>query len=323
MQRRQILRAAATASAVAAAIPAIGWAQQPARLTILVPYAPGGPSDQLARGVGDVLGRSGRVVVADNRPGGGGQIASNQLKQLPADGNTLMVADNGMLAVNPFLYKKLSYDPTADFQPISLVGRSPLILLVPGNHPANSVEELIAYAQRSGKGATFASQGTGTAGHLLGEMFRSATKGNFIHVPYKGAMPAVQDLLGGQVDMLFETPALALQFVKDGRLKALATASEQRSPSLPQVATTRELGHPSVLLDVWWSFVARKGMPQEEARTLSAAIRASLQDPALSGRMSPLGIQLVASTPEELAALIASESRRLGEIVRATGASVD
>jgi tripartite-type tricarboxylate transporter receptor subunit TctC len=293
-------------------------------VTFLVPFAPGGPSDQVARAIAQkVSTNTGWSVLVDNKPGGGGQIGANALKLAPADGKTIFIGDIGVLAVNKSLYKNLSFDTLKDFQPLTLAARSPMLLLVPGSSSAKTPTDIVKESKSSSQGVSYASQGIGIGGHLLGEMFKSQTNANFVHIPYKGAAPAVQDLLAGRVGFLFEVPAATLQHVKEGKLKALAVASDKRTTLLPELPTMNEAGVANVSMDIWWGIVAKAGTSPEDTAALSKALREAIDSEELKTRFASLGIYLQSSTPAELGAIFSSEIPRLGKVVRDSGASVD
>ena len=210
-----------------------------------MPFPPGGPTDLLARVVGQKISEStGQSVVVDNRPGGGAQIAAGALKQAPADGYTLMIGDIDALAINPTLYQTLSYDPVKDFAPIAVMITMPLMLVVPQNIPGASIWELVALAQARPAGLNYASQGIGTGGHLVGEMFKAASKTNLAHAPFKGRAAALGKILAGRVDLLFHGQGGFLPHLCSGKLKPLAMASTTRSVLVPDLLTTARAGLP-------------------------------------------------------------------------------
>lgn len=293
-------------------------------ITLLVPFAPGGPSDQIARAVAQKVSiNTGWSVVVDNRPGGGGQIAANALKMAPADGKTLMIGDIGVLAINKSLYKNLSFDTQKDFVPVTLVAKSPMLLLVPGNSPAKSPLDLAKLSKSSAGGVPYASQGIGIGGHILGEMFKTQAGGNFVHVPYKGAAPAVQDLLAGRVGFLYEVPAVTQQHVREGKLNALAVASDKRISLFPDLPTMAEAGVPNVTMDIWWGIVAKEGTPQDQVVILNKAFKDAIESDDLKNKYAPIGIYLQGSSSADLGKLFAIEIPRLRKIVQDSGASVD
>jgi tripartite-type tricarboxylate transporter receptor subunit TctC len=292
-------------------------------IRLIVPFPPGGASDQVSRLLGQRITEStGQPVVVDNRPGGGAQIAATALMQAPSDGYTLMIGDIGAFAINISLYQNLSFDPQRDFQPISLVIESPMVLLVPAKSAASTVSDLVSSAKQQGRLA-YASQGIGTGGHLLGEMLKTASSAPLIHVPYKGGAPAMQDLIAGQVDMLFDAMGVSLPQARGGKAKILAVAAQQRSARAPDLPTMGESGYPDVLMTVWFGIVARAGTPAEVTRRLNRELVGALNHPEVSKRLNDQGFDPAPSTPEEFAARIRGETAKWSAIVKASGARVD
>lgn len=323
MKTRRLTLAALALSGLALATGAHAQAFPSKNITIIVPFPAGGLTDQVARVVAEKMqGSLGKTVIVDNKPGAGGQIAAQVVKQAPADGHTLFIGDTGALAINPGLYKSFNYDPLKDFTPISNLVASPLVLVVPKDSPANSVAELIALAKKKG-GLNYASQGIGTVGHLLGELFRSKTGIPLNHVAYKGSAPALQDVAGGQVDLLFDPVISALPLVQGGKIKALAIAAASRSPALPEVKTMAEAGTPGVDAGVWFGMVAKTGTPDAVVQQLNAEVRKALASPDVVKRFTDQGLVLVGSTPADFGAFMKAEAARWAPIVKASGASVD
>jgi tripartite-type tricarboxylate transporter receptor subunit TctC len=324
LKRRSILRAAGAAMALAApgAAPAQGFPARP--VTFIVPFPPGGATDQLARILAQKMTDStGAAVVVENRPGGGAQIAAGALKQAPADGHTVLFGDIGALAINRTLYASLSYDALKDFQPVTQLMTMPMLLLVPQAHPARTVPELLALAKTQPGGLNYASQGVGTGGHLLGEMLKSATGAALTHVPYKGGAPAMQDLVAGRVDLLFEGIGAALPFVKDAKVRALAQAAPRRAPQLADLPTTGELGLPTVSMMVWFGAVVRAGTPEPAVRKLNEELVKGLSSPEVVKRLNDQGFVPNPGTPEQFGAFIRDEAERWAAVVRASGARVE
>jgi len=292
-------------------------------IRLLVPFPPGGPTDQVSRLLGQMVTEStGQPVLVDNRPGGGSQIAAAALLQAPADGYTVMIGDIGALAVNPTLYEKLSYDPQRDFVAISRVMSSPMVLLVPVKSPANSVAQLLDLAKSQGR-LSYASQGIGTGGHLLAEMFKSVTGATMVHVPYKGSAPAMQDLIAGQVDLLFDLMGAGLPQARGGKVKILAVGTPQRAERAPEVPTMAEAGYPDVAMTVWFGMVARSGTPDAVVRVLNNQVVSALKNPEVSKRLYDQGFDASPSTAEEFAAQMRSEREKWGAVVKSSGARVD
>ena len=294
------------------------------QIRILVPFPPGGPTDTMARLLAArVSTNTGQPVVVDNRPGAAGQIAVAALKQSDPDGYSILFGDIGVLAVNSTLYTTLSYDVEKDLAPITNLTSMPMILLVPAIGSANSVADLLAAAKDNPNGITFASQGPGTGGHLLGEMFRSRTGVKMTHVPYKGSAPAVADLISGRVDLLFDVTLVARGNVAGGKLKALATASSARSTNFPELRTMDELGIPGVAMDVWFGAVGRAGTPPAVIRRLNEELVQALGDPETNKRFLELTMVPRPMSPEQFAQFMKDEARVWGGVVKAAGIRVD
>jgi tripartite-type tricarboxylate transporter receptor subunit TctC len=231
-------------------------------ITIIIRFTPGASSDTLQRLVGrKVTENTGQTLVVESRPGGGGAIAASAVKQAPPDGHTLMQANAGSHAANVALYSTLSYDPIKDFRPITLMWSFPQLLAVPVDSPAKSVAELVAYAKAKPAGLSFASQGTGAGGHLLGEMLKMRTGANMVHIPYRGAGPAAVDLSTGRVDFMFVSYSSVLSFLQAGKVRALAVTSTKRLPIMPETPTMTEAGFGGIEIEPWFGLVAPAGTP--------------------------------------------------------------
>ena len=259
----------------------------------------------------------------DNKPGGGGQIAATQVKQAAADGHTVFVGATEMFAINQNLFRKFSYDPLRDFTPISSLIASPLVLVVPANSPVNSVNDLVQQAKTRKGGMNFASQGIGSIGHLLGELFRGQTGGEYNHVAYKGSAPALQDVMAGQVDMMFDPVITTAPLIAGKKLKPLAIAAAKRSPQLPDVPTLAELGIKGVDAGVWFGAVAKAGTPEPVVAKLNDAFLKALKDPEILKRFSEQGMQPFPSSPAQFGSFMQSEVARWAPLIKASGASVD
>ena len=293
-------------------------------VTMVVPFPAGGITDQIARALAQKMGDNlGQAVIVDNKPGGGGQIAANAVKQAPADGHTVFVAATEMFAINQNLFRKFSYDPLKDFTPITSLIASPLVLVVPANSPINSVQDLVQQAKTNKKGLNFASQGIGSIGHLLGELFRGQTGGEYNHVAYKGSAPALQDVMAGQVDMMFDPVITTSPLIAGKKLKPLAIAAAKRSPQLPDVPTLAELGIKGVDAGVWFGAVAKTGTPATAVARLNDAFLKALNDPEILKRFSDQGMQAFPSTPAQFGSFMHSEVSRWAPLIKASGATVD
>jgi tripartite-type tricarboxylate transporter receptor subunit TctC len=300
-------------------------AEYPARpVVLIVAFTPGGPSDVLAR----VLGRQlhellGQPFVIENRPGAGGNIAAEAVANAAADGYTLLMGNNSILATNASLYKKINYDPERDFSPISLIGTQANILVVNPALPVNSLAELIALARSRPGQLNFASSGHGAAAHLAGELFKAEAKIDIVHVAYKGAAPALQDVVGGHVDMMFATAASVVGLIKDGKVRPLAVTTRARTAVLPDLPTIAELGIPGFDATTWHGLVAPAGTSKEIIGTLHYATVAALHDPALRKQLMDLGVDIVGSTPKEFDAYIKAEIPKWAAIIKAAGAQLE
>ncbi len=315
---------ASLAAALFFALSAIA-ADYPTRtVTIVVAFPPGGPSDVLAR----ILGRKleqilGQPFIVENRPGAGGNIAAEQVARAAPDGHTLLNGNNSILATNAALYKKINYDAERDFIPLSLIGTQANILVVNPKVPANSMAELIALAKVNPGKLNFASSGYGAAAHLAGELFKTEAKIDIVHVAYKGAAPALQELIGGQTQMMFATAASVVGHIRSGLVRPLAVTTPKRTAILPDIATVDELGLKGFDATTWHGLVAPAGTPKDVTDKLSRAIVTALNDPAVRKSLGDLGVDIVGNSPAEFAAYIKAEIPKWTAVVKASGAQVD
>jgi tripartite-type tricarboxylate transporter receptor subunit TctC len=322
-----VLRILALVAVVAATI-GVGVAaaaDYPTRpVTLIVAYTPGGPSDVLARVIGRQMERVlGQPFVIDNRPGGAGNIAAETAAHATPDGYTLLVGNNGLLAANLSLFRKLGFDPVKDFAPISLIGSQPNVLVVRPDFPAATMAELIAYAKANPGKLNYASPGFGTAAHLAAELFRSSAGIDLVPVSYKGAAPALQDLIAGHVQVMFATSASAIGFVKAGTLRPLAVTTIARFSLMPELPTVAELGLPGFDAATWHGLVAPAGTPRDVIDTLNRAVVETLKDEGTLRQLHDAGVEVTASTPEEFAEYIRSEIPKWAAVVKASGARVE
>jgi tripartite-type tricarboxylate transporter receptor subunit TctC len=300
-------------------------AEYPARpVTLVVAFTPGGPSDVIARILGkrlhDMLGQP---FVIENRPGAGGNIAAEAVAHAAPDGYTLLMGNNSILATNASLYKKLNYDPERDFLPISLIGSQANILVVNPSVPATSMAELIALAKAKPRQLNYASSGHGAAAHLAGELFRTEAKVDIVHVAYKGAGPALQDVVAGHVQMMFATAASAVGLIRDGKVRPLAVTTSKRTALLPDLPTVAELGLPGFDATTWHGLVAPAGTSKEIIGALHHATVTALNDPDVRKSLMDLGVDIVGSTPKDFEAYIQSEVPKWAAVVKASGARID
>jgi tripartite-type tricarboxylate transporter receptor subunit TctC len=293
-------------------------------VSLVVAFTPGGPSDVLARIVGkklEVLLK--QPFVIENRPGAGGNIAAESVARAAPDGYTLLNGNNSILATNASLYKKIAYDAEKDFAPISLLGLQPNILVVNPQVPAKTMADLIALARQNPGKLNFASSGYGAAAHLAGELFKTEAQIDIVHVAYKGAAPALQDVIAGHVQMMFATSASVIGHIKSGALRPLAVTTLKRTPLLPEVATVDELGIKGFDATTWHGLVAPAGTPKEIIAILHAATMDALKDADVRQQLENLGVDVVGSTPDEFAAYIKSETPKWTAVVKASGAKLD
>jgi tripartite-type tricarboxylate transporter receptor subunit TctC len=310
------LLAAAIALGLAAASQAQSFPTRPIKL--IVPSAAGATTDTLARLVAQKLqAKWGQPAIVDNVPGAGGNIGAEQVAKSAPDGYTLLFTYPAPLVVNKALYKELGYDPDG-FVPITLVAAVPLVLAVGPKVEATPVQQLIAYAKAHPGELNFASQGYGTSAHLAGELFKSMAGIDIVHVPYKGSAPALTDILGGRIDMMFIELSTVLSQIKAGKLRALAVGSEQRSPSLPDVPALAEV-LPGFKATTWFGMVAPPGTPPDIAATLSSAVAAAIRDPDVAKRLADLSLTAVGDTPAQMAEFLRDERQRWGGVIRAAG----
>ena len=292
-------------------------------LRLVVPFAAGGTSDILARFVGPPLSAAlGQPVVVDNRPGAGSNVGNEIVARAPPDGYTLIMATPA-LASNQALYGKLNYDPIANFAPVTLVAEIPIALVVHPSMPTKTVKELVALAKAQPGKLNFGSSGNGGIGHLVGEMFKSATGVNMVHVPYKGNGPALVDLMSGVLNLTFTDIAGGMPYIKAGKMRPLAIASKRRSAQLPAVPTMVEAGVPGFEATTWFAVFATGGTPQPIINRLNTEIVKSLQAPDIRERLTGLGCEVVGNKPEELAAFLKAEMTKWAKVIKESGAKVE
>jgi tripartite-type tricarboxylate transporter receptor subunit TctC len=300
-------------------------ADYPARpVTIVVGFPPGGASDVMARVVARKLGMLlGQPFIIDNRPGAGGNIAGEVVAHAPPDGYTLLLGNNSILATNASLYKKLGFDPAKDFAPISLIGTQANILVVNLKVPAQSLAELIALAKANPGKLNFASSGYGAAAHLAGELFKAEAHIDIVHVPYKGAAPALQDVIAGQDQMMFATASSVVGMISSGLVRPLAVTSLTRTAVLPDIPTVDERGIRGFEATTWHGLVAPAGTPQPIIDALYRATIEALKDPEVRQPLSQLGIDIVGDTPAEFDAYIKTEIPKWTAVVKMSGATLE
>jgi tripartite-type tricarboxylate transporter receptor subunit TctC len=293
-------------------------------VSLLIAFPPGGPSDVLSRIVGKKLEQIlGQPFIMDNRPGAGGNIAAEAAANAAADGHTILMGNNSILATNAALYKKINFDPEKDFVPISLVGSQANILVVNPNVPAKTMAELIALLRANPGKFNYASSGHGAAAHLAAELFKAEAKVDIVHVPYKGAAPALTDVIAGHVQLMFATAASVVPHIQSGRVRALAVTPLRRTAVFPDLATIDELGLKGFDATTWHGLVAPAKTPRDVVTRLHRATVESLNDPAVRKSLVDLGVDIVGNSPEEFAAYINAEIPKWTAIVKASGAKLD
>ncbi len=292
-------------------------------LRLVVPYPPGGGTDIVARAIGQKLAEAWKQnVVIDNRGGASGNIGTELVARAAPDGYTLLTVISAF-AVNPSIYKQLPWDPVRDFAPVSKVGSSAYILVVHPSVPARSVSQLIALARAEPNALSFVSSGIGGPLHLAGELLKTRANINMVHVPYKGAGPAIVDLLAGQVQVLFGSSVTMLPHIRNGRLRALATTSAKRLPAAPEIPTMAEAGVPDCEVDGWYGILAPAGTPPDRVRKLSDQIAAIMRTSEMRERFAKEGREAMGTTPEEFSRFIAAEIAKWAQVVSATGIKVE
>ena len=318
-----VAAALSISGASAQAQPAAPYPAKPVRF--VVPYPAGGPLDLMARAIGARLAPSwGQPVLVDNRPGAGGNIGADLVAKSAPDGYTLLMGAVATHAINPSLYARVPYDPERDFAPVALVAVVPNILVVHPGLPAQSVKELIELARSRPGVLNFGSGSTGSTGHLAGELFKTLAGVQMVHIPYKGAAPAVQDLLAGQVQIMFDNLASALPQVRAGKLRALAVTTTARSRAVPDLPTVAESGLPGFDLSTWFGVLVAAGTPADIVARLNDEIVRALASRELAERLAAMGAEAPANnTPERFAAFIRSERAKYARVVRESGARVD
>ena len=309
------LLVAAVLTIVATTTLAQTWPNKPVR--IIVPYPPGGVGDTFTRSLAQQLSeRLGQPVLIENKPGASQIIGAELAAKAAPDGYTLFLGSVTSLAINVRSQKKLPYDPVRDFAPVSLCFASPLYLVVNPTLPASSVAELIALARAKPGQLTFASVGQGGSLHLAGELFKSMTGVDMTHIPYKGSAPALADVMGGQVSMIFDVGVSALPQVRAGKLRALAITAGRRSEGTPEYPTIAEAGVPGYEASIWFGIVAPAGTPAPVVARLSREIAQIVRTPAIRERFVPLGLDLIGGTPEEFAATMRSEIPKWARVLQ-------
>ncbi|WP_397408331.1 Bug family tripartite tricarboxylate transporter substrate binding protein [Polaromonas sp.] len=313
--RRTLLALALIASSLFSAAQAQTWPAKPVK--VIVNFPPGGAADQLARAIGTPLAEAlGQPVVVENRGGANGNIGGEAVAKAPADGYTLLMSSGGMVSVNPHLYPKMSFNPAKDLVPVAAAARVLVFLEVKPSLPVNNVKEFLAYLKANPGKLSFGSPGNGSSPHLAAEMLKAQTNSFAVHVPYRGAAPAMQDLLGGQLDFMFD-PGIGLQHVKAGKLKLLAVGSAKRSPLFPDVPTLDEAGLKNFDADTWFGFYAPAGTPPAVVSRLNQEINKILATQPVKDRIMAIGGIPAPMSPSDFNMRAAIDGTRFGALIRA------
>ena len=301
-------------------------AEYPVRpIKLVVPYAAGGPTDVLARLVADYLGRDlKQATVVENKPGAQGAIAAEMVSRAEPDGYTLFVTAASIMVLNPLLYKKLPYDPQKDLRMLTVVTDLPVVMEVHPSVPAKTVQEFVAYAKANPGKLNFGSAGTGGTIHLAGEMFKQIAGVEMTHIPYKGAGPALTDLLSGNIQVMFDTLSTALPPVRAGLLRPLGVSSAQRSPDLPDVPTVIESGYPEYQVGVWFGLAAQAKLPEEIVKKIMASMDRALEDPAFRASLEMIGFPVLRPKKvAEIEAFVDADRARWSKVIKAQNISLD
>jgi tripartite-type tricarboxylate transporter receptor subunit TctC len=321
---KSALLALAAALVFAAAPPAHAEGYPAKPIHFVVPYPPGGPLDAVARLLGRKVSESvGRSVIVENKPGAGGNIGADFVAKSAPDGYTILMGAVATHAINPTLYSHVPYDPVKDFAPVTEVAWTPNVLVVNPSLPVSNVKEFIAYAKAHPGQLNFGSGSTGSAGHLAGELFKSMAGVQMVHVPYKGAAPAMQDLIGGQIQLMFDNLASSLGQIRAGKVRALAVTTAQRSSMAPELPTIAESGLPGFDISTWFGVFAPGGTPRPIVDKLHDEFVRAIDAPDVQATLKKLGAEPVGNTPQQFAAFIHAEAQKYAKVIRASGAKVD
>jgi len=293
-------------------------------VTVVVPWPAGGPSDiaarPLAKGLTTELKQS---FVIDNRGGGGGNIGTAAVTRAKPDGQTLLITSSAPIVINPSLYKKMAFEPAKDLTPVTNLLRAPLVLVAHPSVPANNLKELIAYIQSKKGQFSYASSGNGTPQHMTGELFRGVTKLDMVHVPYKGSAPAISDLLGGHIPMMFDSTIAIMPHIKSGKVKPIAISGNKRSPLLPGVPTFAEAGFPAIESYAWYGLFVPANTPKAVVNKINIESQKIMKSPDFQRVLTDTGTEYVGDTPENFAKFVAAETQKWSKVVKDSGATVD
>jgi tripartite-type tricarboxylate transporter receptor subunit TctC len=299
---------------------ALNFPNKPVR--IIVPQTPGGASDALARIVGQKLSEKwGQPVVIENRPGAGGNIGMDAVAKAPGDGYTLLMSYVGSHAINPSIYSKLPFDPEADFVAVATLANVPFVAAVNSAVPVNNMKSLAAYAAQ--KPVAFGSAGNGSVNHLLGEMFNTASGAKMQHVPYKGAAPALTDLISGQIQVVFTSLPSVAQHIRGGTVKGLSVTGSKRAAAFKDIPTVAESGFPGFVINPWFGLFASKGTPAAVAKQINGDVKKVMEDKDLLDKFAALGAEPFESTPQEFQAMLHADIKTWAAVVKSSGATAD
>ena len=323
MQRKQFLAALACASVAWVAGPAAMAQEKP--LEWVIGYAAGGGSDVVARVIAEAMGRNlERPIVINNKPGAGTNIAAEYSARSHDYGNLMFTADFATLAANPFLFRKLNYNAEKDFKPVGMLVRFPMLLVVNNDVPVNNLSEFVAWAKQQKSGVSWGSAGLGSPHHLVGELFREeAGLGNMTHVPYRGAAPAVQDVIGGQIPAMWADSATIVPFLGEKKLKAIGVASPARIDVLPKVATLQEQGLKGFEGYAWQGIVVPKGSSAEVVRKFSQSLQFALADTRTKARLAAMGVEPMPGSSEQMEKFVSTERSKWGRVITANNIKLD
>jgi tripartite-type tricarboxylate transporter receptor subunit TctC len=325
MHRSRVRVLAALAGLVlAASLPAAhaqggAWPTKPVR--IVVTFPPGGAPDTLARLLAEKWAGLGQPITVENKPGAGGNIGADLVAKAPGDGHTLVIGTVGTHAINPSLYQKIPYHNVKDFTPISFLASTPNLLVVNNNVPAANIRELVELAKK--QPLFFGSSGSGTSIHLSGELFNTLAGVKMQHIPYKGRAEAIPDLMGGRIHMIFDNMPSALPLVQEGKIKAIAVTSAQRSPAAPNIPTIAESGLPGFEATSWFALLGSPGIPRDVQMRINAETLKAMAMPDVKEKLAKLGLDANPGTPEALASLIQAETAKWAKVVKESGAKIE
>jgi tripartite-type tricarboxylate transporter receptor subunit TctC len=322
MTKRPALRRLLTLGAIALPLCAVAYPDKP--IEWVVPYPAGGGSDVVARTLAEPMGKAlGQTIIVNNKPGAATNIGADYVAKAKADGHVMLTADTATLAANPFLYAKLPYNVEKDFASVGLMARFPMILVVNANVPVKTLAQFIAWANKQPGGVNFATPGSGSPHHLATELFRERAGVKLVHVPYRGAAPAVQDVVGGQVPFMFVDTASGYPHIQSGKLRPIGVASPRRLSSFSTIPTLAEQGLKGFEAYAWQGLVVPVATPADAVAALNKALASALETTAVKARFQTLGLEAISSTPAQMAAYAKAEREKWGQVIRAANIRLD